>query len=158
MNASTAWHEAAHTAACIWLRRPVEHVWVTPGLAFPGEEIGHCRAPVPRTDGIQARDLAVSLVGYWAEGEPGWPPTYAEAREEKLEAIATLIRVLRLKRSQYEALVDETREMLEHPEFKRLQGAIARALVRVPRLEAEDVEALCRAHGFPIPRQQEHRT
>jgi hypothetical protein len=57
-------HEAAHVAACIWLRRPVEYVWRTPGLALPGEEIGHCRAPVSRTDGIQARDIAVSLVGY----------------------------------------------------------------------------------------------
>jgi hypothetical protein len=62
-----------------------------------------------------------------------------------------VIRVLELRRDQYGAVVDLTRRMLDHPDFKRLQGAIARALARVPRLEAEDVEALCKALRFPNP-------
>ena len=40
-------------------------------------------------------------------------------------------------------------------EFIRLRDAIARALVVVPRLEREDIEALCEATNTPYPGKQE---
>ncbi len=45
--------------------------------------------------------------------------------------------------------------MLADPDFIRIRDSIARALATVPRLEREDVEALCQVHGFPIPERQE---
>lgn len=142
-------HEAAHAAACVWLQRPVEYVQRESGHAFPGEEIGHCRAPV--ADGVQARDLGVALIGYLAEAAPGWPPPFEEARHEKREALATLIRVLGVDEEQYDQFVALTRSLLDEPAFKRLQYALARALAACPRLEAEDIEALCLATGIPVP-------
>ena len=42
--------------------------------------------------------------------------------------------------------------MLAGLDFVRLRDSIARALAAVPRLEREDVEALCRSHRYPDPR------
>jgi hypothetical protein len=137
----------------VWLGRPIDHVSVTPGLARPGEEVGRCLAPVSRTDGIQPRDLVVSLAGYLAEGEAGWPPPYAEACGERREALATVIRVLDLDQDQYETAIDLTRRMLDTPEFRRLQSSIARALRAAPTITGDDVEAPAAALGYPRKRQ-----
>ena len=52
----------------------------------------------------------------------------------------------------YEQLVELTYKLLANEHFIRLRKAFARALAVVPRLEAEDIDALCRAIGFPSPR------
>jgi hypothetical protein len=59
---------------------------------------------------------------------------------------------------QYEQFVELTRKLLANEHFLRLRDSVARALSAVPRLEREDVEALCRVHGFPIPQCKEHPT
>ena len=146
---STALHEAAHAAACMVLGRPVEYVERTPGIGLGGEVVGSCYAPVPRTRSIEASDLGCALVGYWTEREPGWPPSFAEARAEPREALATLIEVLGLDADEYDQLVQVTRDLLADPHFIRLRDAIARALAAVPYLTAEDLAALCYAVGIP---------
>jgi hypothetical protein len=122
------------------------------GHALVGDEVGRCRAPI--TDEVQCREVVVSLIGYLSENKPGWPPTYAEACEERLEALATVMRVLHIDERVYEELLEVTREMLRDPDFIRLRDAIARALTAVPRLERSDIEALCRATHTPTPKEQ----
>jgi hypothetical protein len=150
---STSVHEASHAVAAIMLGRPVEHLWRETGHALAGDEVGHCRAPI--LDEVQCRELVVSLIGYLSENKPGWPPTYADACEEPLEALATLIRVLHIDECVYEELVEVAREMLRDPDFIRPRDAIARALTAVPRLEREDIEALCLIAGTQIPQVKE---
>lgn len=152
MNPSTARHEASHAAACVLLARPVEFVERTPGHGFAGEEVGKCLAPIPGE--IRGRELVVALAGYWSEETSNWPPTYEEACTESREAVATIVRVLGVTEEIYADLVQATRELLADPEFIRLRDAIARALTVVPRLEREDVEALCRATNIPIPEEE----
>ena len=55
----------------------------------------------------------------------------------------------------YADLVQASRELLADPDFIRLRDAIARALAVVPRLERDDVEALCQATGTPVPQAKE---
>jgi hypothetical protein len=146
---STSIHEASRAAAAIMLGRPVEYVWRETGHALVGDEVGQCRAPIP--DEVQCRELVVSLIGYLSEHESNWPPPYERAREERREALATVIRVLHIDERVYEELVELTHAMLSDPDFIRLRDAIARALSRVPRLEREDIEALAAIH---LPEEQ----
>lgn len=146
-------HEASHVAAAIFHRRRVEHVQRTVGHTYVGEELGHALIPVD--EGIEADRIVIALAGYAAEGRLDWPPAYAKACEEELESLGTTIRVLDIGEEQYEQFVELTRKLLANEHFLRLRDSIARALSVVPRLEREDVEALCRVHGFPIPQHQE---
>ena len=152
---STAVHEASHAAACLFLERPVEFVYVSPGFGWPGEEVGRCRAPIPRREGVQARDLGVALVGYMAEDDPDWPPPYERAMIEDREALATLIRVLDVNPEQYEEVVLVTRNLLADPYFRRLRDVIARALCACPRLESDDLAALAEATGRPTEAEED---
>jgi hypothetical protein len=95
--------------------------------------------------------MVICLIGYLSTGTPGWPPPYEDARSERLEGLATIIRILDVNESQYERFVELTRKLLADEHFIRLRDAIARALTAVPRLEREDIEALCKATGTPIP-------
>ena len=137
----TARHEASHASACVWFGgRPPEFVSRTTGHGWPGEEVGRCYAPI--IDEIGCRDVVVALVGDSSEDAPDWPPAFDDARKEKREALATLIRVLHLTEEVYSELVTAARELLDDDDFCRLRDALARALHRVPRLEREDIEAL----------------
>jgi hypothetical protein len=149
---TTAVHEAAHATACVWLGRPIEYVGVTPGLSFPGEELGRCEAPISADEVVQARDVGIALIGYMAQDRDGWPPSYSEARSEQREALGLLIDLLDIDERQYGELVARTRRLLADPDFRALQDAIARALSSAPMLTAEDVYAIARAHGIPIER------
>ena len=146
-------HEASHAAVAIMLGRRVEHVSRHPGHTLPGEELGHARITIG--DRVELSQLAICLVGYWVDGRPGWPPSFEDARTEKLEAMGKVISILGVNEEAYDATVELVRDMLADQDFKRLQGAIARALRVVPLLEREDIEALCRATNTPIPQEQE---
>jgi hypothetical protein len=155
MNADqtrTAFHEASHAAMAIFLGRPVAYTWRTSGHGWPGETLGHARCPVGER--VEASQLPIALCGRMATGEADWPPTFEQAKTEPLEALASVLHLLRLSEDQYDRLVALTARILARPAFKELQSAIARALGTVPRLEAEDIEAIARAHGFPVAREE----
>jgi hypothetical protein len=134
----------------------VEWVRVTPGLSFDGEELGRCEAPIPEPGLFQARDVGIALIGYMAEDRGGWPPPYAQACSEEREALGLLIDLLDVDERQYEQVIARTRRLLADPDFRALQGAIARALSVAPTLYAEHVYEIARAHGVghPIPDQE----
>jgi hypothetical protein len=90
-----------------------------------------------------------------AEGEPGWPPPYAAALDEDREGLGLVLRTFGVDQGGYDRAIEITREIVGHPEFKRLQAAIARPLSAVPRLDAIDIEAICAVQGFPTPNQEE---
>ena len=146
-------HEAAHVAAAVFHRRRVEHVQLTVGFTEVGEELGHARIPIDER--IEPSQIVIALVGYATDGTRDWPPPYAKAREEELESLGTVIRLLDIDDEQYAQLVELTHDLLTNEHFIRLRDSIARALSAVPRLEREDVEALCHVHGFPIPEREE---
>lgn len=154
---TTELHEASHAAACVLLSRKIEYVAIHDNLhALPGEELGRVRAPVPRDEGVRARDVIVALIGYVAEGEKDWPPSFEDAKSERRESLDILIRLLKLSEQRYAELVEVTRELEANPDFRRLRDSIARALRRVPRLLPEDLDALCAVHGIPTQQEQEH--
>jgi hypothetical protein len=66
-----------------------------------------------------------------------------------------VIRVLPIDEPTYEEIVEVTRDLLRDPDFVRVRDVIARALRAVPRLEREDIEALCLIAGPPIPQVKE---
>jgi hypothetical protein len=150
---STARHEASHCAAAILLGRVVDHTWRTSGRSWPGETIGHARIPV--AERIEMSQLVIALIGYLSTGAPDWPPSYEDAREEQREALRIVIRRLGVDAETYGEVVEFCRDLLLDPDFIRLRDAIERALNAVPRLEREDIEALCLATHTPIPGEQE---
>jgi HK97 family phage prohead protease len=83
------------------------------------------------------------------ESVDDWPPSYAEAKSERREALGLRIRHLSVDEAEYEELIAIARDLLADPDFQRLHPAITRALHRVPRLENQDIEALARI--YPIP-------
>ena len=149
-DVSTAVHEASHAAAAIMLGRHIDHVLVEPGHTWPGEQTGH--AGVRIGDRVELSQVPICLIGYLSVGRPGWPPPFEAALDERLEALGTVLLRLGVTEEAYEELVALTRELLADRDFTRLRNAIARALSRVPRLEAEDVEALAAIH----PPDKEH--
>jgi hypothetical protein len=146
-------HEASHVAAAVMLGRPVDHVWIETGHTLPGDTIGSARIPVGER--VESSQVPICLVGYMSEDEPDWPPRFEDAHDEKLEALGIVIGFLGLSEELYDELVGIARDMLADPDFVRLRNSIARALAAVPRLEREDVEALCRATGTPVPDREE---
>lgn len=141
---STAIHEASHAAAAVLMDRAVEFVEVHPGLALAGEELG--RARVPLGVSIEANRVPLCLIGYMSEGEPGWPPPWPACLEEPREALGVVLRALGADQDRYEKSIQVTRQLLREPDFIRLRDAFARALSRVPRLEAEDIATLAAIH------------
>jgi hypothetical protein len=141
---STAIHEASHAACAILLGRRVEQVECDVGLTRVGEQLGSCLAPI---DGeIEVSQVALCVIGYMSEDRDGWPPPYEQARTEKLESLGVVLGAIGVTPEAYEASVELVRDMLVDPDFIRLRDSIARALSRVPRLEAEDIEALRAIH------------
>ena len=136
----TATHEASHAAAAITLGREVEWVWRTDGLAFAGETVGQCRAPV--AERVEASQIVICVIGYLSEGEDGWPPPWPEALEEPREALGRVLTLLGATEEIYTECVGIARAMLADPQVLRLRNALARALYRVPRLEREDIQAI----------------
>jgi hypothetical protein len=104
---------------------------------------------------LEASQVVVALVGYLSEDAPDWPPPWPECLEEKREALGVVLRELGVAEAIYEQLVELARDLLADDDFLRLRNALARALHQVPRLEREDIEALCRVTNTPIPREQE---
>jgi hypothetical protein len=142
---SVARHEASHAACAILLGRRVEHTWREIGLTQPGDTVGQARIPVGEQ--IEMSQLAICLIGYMSENEPGWPPDYEDACGERREALGKVIHLLEVNREAYEACVEIVRDMLADTDlFIPLRDAIERALGVVPRLEAEDIEALAAIH------------
>jgi hypothetical protein len=150
-DVSTTLHESSHAAAAITLGRPVDWIWRTAGLEVAGDVVGKCRAPVG--DQIGASQVAVCLVGYLSEGEPGWPPPWPDCLSEPRERLGLVLSELGVTERIYRDMVELTRDMLADPRFIRLRDAIARALEQVPHLEREDIEALCRVTNTPIPKE-----
>ncbi|HZA59380.1 MAG TPA: hypothetical protein VE401_08385 [Solirubrobacterales bacterium] len=144
-----SWHEAAHAAATVWLRRPIAWVERYPGHFLPGETMGHCRAPID--DEVEPSQLAIALSGYLAEDRDGWPPAFQEARTERLEALGKVIEILGIDEAAYDRAVELTREILADPDFIRLHRTIARALAACPRLDEQAVQDLTLAAGIPPP-------
>ena len=149
----TALHEASHAAAAIFHGQWVDHAWRNVGHSFPGDMIGHAR--VPTNGEIGPERLVIALAGYMSTDTPDWPPSYEDARTERLEALGTTIRVLEVTEDQYAQFVELTRDLLANEHFIRLRDSIARALTVVPRLEREDIAALCHAANVPTPETQE---
>ena len=141
---STELHEASHAAAAVLMHRAIEFVEVHPGHALVGEEVG--RAYVPVGGSIEANQVPLCLIGYLSEAEPGWPPPWPACLDEPREALGTVLTLLGADQERYEKSVELTRQLLAQPDFIRLRNAIARALSHVPRLEAEDLEALRAIH------------
>jgi hypothetical protein len=44
------------------------------------------------------------------------------------------------------AAIEHVQAILDHPDFRRLQSSIARALAACPRIEREEIELLAEAH------------
>ena len=110
--------------------------------------------PNPGREKIEPSQVCVALAGYWSEDAPDWPPDYEQAKQEQLEALSTVLDALNLSEPTYDALVRVTAEIMASPHFRRLRDALARTLSDVPRLDHEDISALARASGFPIPREE----
>ena len=78
MNDGASWrqgvclHEASHAAGAIALSRQVAHVEREPGSVLPGEQLGHCLAPIGER--LELSQVPLCLVGYLSEDRPGWPP------------------------------------------------------------------------------------
>jgi hypothetical protein len=136
---STAVHEASHAAAAILLGRRVERLEREGGFAWPGEQLGFAKVPIDRLDASQ---VVVQLVDYLSENRDGWPPPWPDCLDEPLEALGTVITMLGLTEERYAELVELARDLLDAPDFVALRDGIARVLVVVPRLEAEDIAAL----------------
>jgi hypothetical protein len=90
--------------------------------------------------------VPIAVIGYMADGRPGWPPSWPEALQEPLEALGKVLLLLGATEEIYGQLVELASDMLVDPDFLRLRDSIARALAAVPHLEAEDIEALARIH------------
>jgi len=155
MNAATLTHESSHVACTLLLHRPVAWVRREVGCTWRDEVLGS--ALIPLVDGhFTPDDVVIRLVGYWSERRwQGWPPDYRTARYESLEDLDIIIDALDLTAEQYEQAVAQAEAMLGDPRFTRLRGAVARLLAITPRLERGDIEALCSAHGFPMPTQEQ---
>ena len=144
-----ALHEASHAAMTLWVRRPVAHIWIDTGFTEPGETAGFCMSPIPGD--IEVDQLMIAVVGYMSTGKPDWPPSYAQAQEERLEGLDKILTITGIDQDGYERAVELVRQILADPNFRRLRDVIARALYSVPTLDAPAVEALCAAVGFPQP-------
>lgn len=140
-------HEAAHVAAAVFHRRAVEWVEWLPGGALAGETMGRCQVPVRGI--VEPSQVVIALVGYLSVDASRWPPPWPDALDEPREGLGTVLTVLGVDEEQYRGFIELTRELLESEHFRRLRDGIARALARVPRLENQDIEALCKAHGVP---------
>ena len=148
---STEAHEANHAAMALWIGRTVNYVERASGHAWAGEDLGFCHCPIGgRLDPSQ---IAICIAGRM--GQPDWPPEYAKAREEPLEGLGMVIGRLSLSEEAYDGIVGVVREIMDDPDFQALRDAIARALVVVPRLEAEDIARLAGALNVPVPEEQE---
>ena len=140
-------HEAAHASMAILMDRRVERVEVDPGMHLPGEEAGRTIVPVD-VDRIEVSQLAVCLAGYLSDGAPDWPPPWPEALEEEREALGLVLKLMQVDEASYLAAIERVRAILDHPNFKRLQSGIARALATVPVLTQTNIERIARGHGF----------
>jgi HK97 family phage prohead protease len=106
-------------------------------------------ALVPIEDRVEASQLAIALCGYMVDGRAGWPPAFEDAVNEELESLSAVLVALKATRQEYEAAVELVRKIIATESFKNLQGAIARALSVVPRLEEEDIPTACRYPSRP---------
>jgi hypothetical protein len=150
-GADAALHEARHCAMAIFVGRPVECVTRVSGMALAGETAGHTLVPVQ--DRVELSQIPICLAGYW--GEPGWPPSFEEAQEEKLEALGLVLKLLGINQRQYDRLVAVTEEIIADPNWQALRDAVARALAFSPRLDSEDLARICAAYDVPVPRAEE---
>jgi hypothetical protein len=85
-----------------------------------------------------------------SDGRPNWPPTFEEARSERLEALGLIIKLTGIDEAAYNQFVELAEEILADPDFRRLQSTFARGVVACPLLDAEGVADLARAMGFPV--------
>ena len=73
---------------------------------------------------------------------------------EPREGLNLVIERLGLTEEAYDGIVAVVREIHEDPDYQALRDVIAKALVVVPRLEAEDINRLAAALVIPIPEEQ----
>jgi hypothetical protein len=106
-------------------------------------------ASIDLGEGIDRPRLQVALCGYMADGtRPGWPPDWEAAWEEELEGLNLIMLTLALEPEEYDALVQETRRLLEREDVRRLIAALARVLDRVPRVWEPEILSIAKAVGF----------
>lgn len=147
---STEIHEANHAATALWIGRTVNYVERAAGHVFAGEDLGFCHCPIgDRLDGTQ---IAICISGRM--GLPDWPPPFEQACVEPREGLNLVIERLGLTEEAYDGIVAVVREIHEDPDYQALRDVIAKALVVVPRLEAEDINRLAAALVIPIPEEQ----
>jgi hypothetical protein len=88
-----------------------------------------------------ARKLAIALIAGPACAEtelPSWPLSTDQVGSDEYY-LAALAKRLDLDEDGYEALVEETLDLLVTPRFKRLQVAVAAWLAAVPRMDRAHV-------------------
>jgi hypothetical protein len=111
-----ALHEAAHAAAALLLGRRVDYVMVETAEVEPGDAMGECRVPIEDGE-VCPSQLVIALIPYLLEWRPGWPPSYAVARAERLEAIGRIIAALDLHPVNYQKCVDLARAVVRDRPF-----------------------------------------
>ena len=140
----------------LWLGREVDHVWRRP--TTPGRRDNRPRPRPGRGEdrGKPGSDRGGRVTGMNATD---WPPSFSEARAEPLEAIGLVVERLGTDESQYDGSGDRPREILGHPRLAaHCRSAIARALGSVPRLDRQDIAALCpRRTTSPSPPSRRQR-
>jgi hypothetical protein len=139
-----ALHEAAHAGAALMLGRRVAHVEVKREAGPPGTAMGECRVPLDR-DELCWSQVPIMLIPYILEGRRGWPPPFAQAKSEQLEALDHIIEGLGLEEINYERLVGLAKRIAASPALHVIRRAIASAVLAddsngpTLRLEADGV-------------------
>jgi HK97 family phage prohead protease len=136
-------HEAGHAAMAVVLGIPIERILVddfegTTLFDWSRASLGH---------DVDAEDLVrVVLAGAIAEGKaaPRWPLLPGMSRDE--DALVALADYARLDRDGYRRLVNETHDLLLHPDFCTVERRLATALEHVPHLDAAAIEHLLTLH------------
>jgi hypothetical protein len=130
------------------LGREVDHTWVATGSVQPGEVAGHALIPI---DGkVPISQLPIVLIGYMSTNTEGWPPSYADAHFEPLEALGGVMLRLDISEEQYGKYIQFVRDMLADEEFVKFRNSIARALMVVPRLESATIQRLAEIHQIHL--------
>jgi HK97 family phage prohead protease len=123
-------HEAGHAAMCVLLGVPVRLVDVTGDETALGRT--HHELGAPDTDADLATRMKIILGGLIESAEsitdlPAWPLD-ADCGTTDQRRLALLARALGLDSAEYEEIRDETLDLSESSEYKRLHIAISHLL------------------------------
>jgi hypothetical protein len=141
----TARHEAGHVAGEVMAGHVPASVtadWPEPTIAgqmtsdFSDYGVNRDTAP----------EMIVSiLLGPLAAAEPGWPPEWpldANAADRDVRQLAALADFLGLTEFGWWERIRKAREVASTPDFKRITGLVAAALMKVDSLDASQLRFL----------------